>query len=105
MSTEIAARMRVALRDGVAHLRTLITHPMDNGLAKTPDGKLIPAHHLNLLRVKVGDRLLLNARLGSGVAKDPTFAFDLPGATAGTQVEMHCEDNQGGARTLTQRVG
>ena len=59
MSDDIKPRLRVpanAKKGEVVEVKTLITHPMENGQRKDADGKLIPRLLVNSLAVTYNDK-------------------------------------------------
>ena len=61
MSDDIKPRLRVpanAKKGEVIEVKTLITHPMENGQRKDADGKLVPRLLVNSLQVTYNDKPL-----------------------------------------------
>lgn len=91
------ARLRVppkAKRGEVVEVRLLIQHPMENGFRRDPLGRAVPKNVINRLVARYDGREVLRAKLGSGIAANPYFAFFLR-ATASGSVDIDWEDDAG----------
>jgi sulfur-oxidizing protein SoxZ len=87
MSDDIKPRLRVpatAKKGEVIEVKTLITHPMENGQRKDADGKLVPRLIVNTLRVTYNDKPVLNAKLEPAIAANPYLAFFVKVEESGT---------------------
>lgn len=87
MSDDIKPRLRVpttAKKGEVIEVKTLITHPMENGQRKDADGKLVPRLIVNTLKVTYDDKPVLNAKLEPAVAANPYLAFFVKVEQSGT---------------------
>jgi sulfur-oxidizing protein SoxZ len=56
-------RIRAVLREGVVHARVLMPHPMETGLRQDPATGLVPAHHIDEVKVTLGDRTVFHAHM------------------------------------------
>ena len=56
-------------------VKTLITHPMETGLRKDGDGKIVPRQIVNALSVTYNGKPVLNARLEPAVAAKQSDRF------------------------------
>ncbi|MGB7991968.1 MAG: thiosulfate oxidation carrier complex protein SoxZ [Candidatus Methylophosphatis roskildensis] len=92
-------KISARIKGDVAEIRVLVNHPMDTGRRKDPAGNLVPAHFIKHLTVIVGDRTVLDAQIGTAVARNPWFAFKVTGAKAGDRVVVSWNDNKGDNRT------
>jgi sulfur-oxidizing protein SoxZ len=104
MSDEISVRARATLEGNVAVVRSLLRHPMENGLGKDAGGAVIPAHHLSLIELRQNGKVVVRAHVGPGVARDPAIGWRVPGAKAGDTVSLHLEDNKGAKKTLELKI-
>ena len=87
MADDIKPRLRVpttAKKGEVIEVKTLITHPMENGQRKDAAGKVIPRLIVNSLVVTYNDKPVLNAKLEPAVAANPYMAFFLKVEESGT---------------------
>src|SRR5258707_12128248 len=97
MSDDIKPRLRVpanAKKGEVIEVKTLITHPMENGQRKDADGKLLPRLLVNSLQVPYNDKPVMNARLEPAIAANPYLAFFLKAEAGGTLKFKWTDDNQ-----------
>ena len=92
-------RIRAQVKDGTTDVRMLMGHPMETGQRKDADGKTIPAHYINDVKVTVGDRTVLTAKWGPAVSQNPFLQFRFKGAKAGDRVSVTWADNKGDKRT------
>src|SRR5215468_8641178 len=87
MSDDIKPRLRVpatAKKGEVVEIKTLVTHPMENGQRKGADGKLIPRLIVNSLHVTYNDRPVVDVTLEPAVAANPYLSFFLRVPESGT---------------------
>ena len=97
MADDIKPRLRVpanAKKGEVVEVKTLITHPMENGQRKDADGKLVPRLIVNALAVTYNDKPVLNARLEPAVSANPYLAFFLKVDESGTLKFTWTDDNK-----------
>jgi len=94
---DIKPRLRVppsAKKGEVIEVKTLITHPMETGLRKDADGKLVPRLIVNSLAVTYNGKAVLNARLEPAVSANPYLAFFLKVDEPGTLKFTWTDDNK-----------
>jgi len=87
------------LEGGVVSVRALVSHPMENGLHKDPNGRLIPEHFIQTLDVKLNGKTVVEAQIGRSVSTNPLFAFRVQGANANDRFTLTWRDNRGLTRT------
>jgi sulfur-oxidizing protein SoxZ len=86
----------IKLRAGNGEIKTLITHPSENGLRKDgKTGQLVPAHFISSVIVTLDGKTVLDGQWGGGVSKDPYLSFKVKGMKAGATVRLSVKDNQG----------
>jgi sulfur-oxidizing protein SoxZ len=88
-------KMRATLGDGYTDIRVLMTHPMETGLRKDPDGKIVPLHFIQSVIVKVNGRTVVDGQLSQAVSRNPVFTFRVKGGARGDKVEVSWLDNLG----------
>jgi len=93
MATNVKIRGKV--KDGVASVKSLISHPMETGTRRDPDGNLIPAHYIEKVTCYKNDQEVLSADWGASVSKNPYFAFKLKNAAPGDVIKITWLDNSG----------
>ena len=94
-----AIKVRSKLDGDVALVRLLISHPMETGLRKDPEGQLVPAHFIELLTITYQDRIVLSAQWGPAVSRNPYLAFRFEGAQKGEKLKISWQDNMGESAT------
>ena len=60
-----------AKRGSVVEIMTLISHPMDTGLRKDKEGKVIPRHIINKFLCVYNDDLVFKAELHEAISDNP----------------------------------
>ncbi|MCC7483893.1 MAG: thiosulfate oxidation carrier complex protein SoxZ [Burkholderiales bacterium] len=88
-------KMRATLGSGYTDVRVLMSHPMETGQRKGPDGKLVPLHFIQNLTVKVNGRTVIEGQTSQAVSRNPVFSFRLKGGTKGDRIEVSWLDNKG----------
>ncbi len=94
-------KIRAFLVKDTVEMKLMVKHPMESGLRKDEEGKRIPAHFIETLLVKCGERVVLDARLGMAVSENPYLAFNFKGAKKGDPISVTWTDNLGDTRTDT----
>ena len=87
MSDDIKPRLRVpttARKGEVIEVKTLISHPMENGQRKDAAGKIIPRLIVNALKVTYNDKPVMDVKLEPAIAANPYLAFFVRVEESGT---------------------
>jgi len=96
--------MRASLGKGFTDVRVLMTHPMETGLRKDADGKVVPLHFIQNLTVKVNGKTVLDAQISQAVSRNPVFSFRLKGGATGDKIEVSWLDSQGESAAIETAV-
>ncbi len=88
-------KIRTKRLEDNTQIRTLITHPMENGRNKDEQGQVIPAHHIEELWVEHNQQKIISCNLSGSISKNPYFDFLLKGGEAGDQIIISWRDNLG----------
>jgi sulfur-oxidizing protein SoxZ len=88
-------KMRATLAAGYTDVRVLMTHPMETGLRKDQDGKLVPMHFIQSVIVKVNGKTVVDSQTSQAVSRNPVFSFRLKGGARGDKIQVSWVDNQG----------
>jgi sulfur-oxidizing protein SoxZ len=88
-------KMRATLAGGFTDIRVLMTHPMETGLRKDQDGKLVPMHFIQSVIVKVNGKTAVDSQTSQAVSRNPVFSFRLKGGARGDKIQVSWVDNQG----------
>ena len=97
-------KMRAKLDGDVTTVKALVSHPMETGLRKDKKtGKLVPAHFIQEVVCKHGDKTVMTAQWGAAISKNPYLSFKFKGA-AGDTVKISWSDNNGKSDTTEVTV-
>ncbi len=88
-------KMRATLGNGYTDIRVLMSHPMETGLRKGPDGKVVPMHFIQNVTVKVNGKAVIEGQTSQAVSRNPVFTFRVKGGAKGDKIEVSWLDNQG----------
>ena len=88
-------KMRATLGSGYTDVRVLMTHPMETGQRKDPDGKIIPLHFIQNVTVRVNGKVVMEGEISQAVSRNPVFTFRVKGGAKGDRIEVSWLDNQG----------
>ena len=92
-------RIRATESGGVVDVKVLMSHIMETGQRKDASGNVIPAHFIQNVVAKHGDKTVLTAQWGPAVSKDPFLNFKFKGGKKGDKVTVTWNDNKGDSRT------
>ncbi len=90
-----AMKMRATMDGDAVDVKVLIQHPMDTGLLKDKNDKLIPAHFINQVVATLNGKTVIDSQWGTGIAKNPFIGFRIKGAKPGDKVGINAVDNLG----------
>lgn len=88
-------KIRARLKEGVAEIKVLMSHPMETGRRKNDRGATEPAHFIQLVTATLNGKPALEAQWGTGISKNPYLTFYLKDAKAGDKVVVSWVDNRG----------
>jgi sulfur-oxidizing protein SoxZ len=91
------ARIRVPdqiKRGDLITVNSIISHPMDTGFFRTPEGDPIPAYFIRQVVITYGDREVARFDWTSGISRDPVVSFTLR-ADKEAPLSMVWTDNKG----------
>lgn len=97
-------KIRAKEKGGVATVKALMTHPMESGLRKGKDGKMIPAHFIQEVVCEVNGKVVMNAHWSGGVSKNPYISFKFDGGK-GETLKLTWTDNQGKSDSAEAKIG
>jgi thiosulfate oxidation carrier complex protein SoxZ len=92
------ARIRVPdriARGDIISVNSIISHPMDTGFFRTPEGEPIPAYFIKDVVVTYGGKEVARFEWTSGVSRDPVVRFSLK-VDREAPLTMVWTDNRGG---------
>jgi len=88
-------KIRATRKGDVTDVRVLMVHPMETGQRKDASGKLVPAHFIQEISVRVNGKVMLEGQTSQAVSRNPVFSFRLKGVKAGDKLEIDWLDNHG----------
>jgi sulfur-oxidizing protein SoxZ len=97
-------KMRATLGQGFTDIRVLMTHPMETGQRKDPDGKIVPMHFIQNVTVKLNGKPVIEAQISQAVSRNPVFSFRLKGGAKGDKIEVSWLDNHGDSNSTEAAV-
>lgn len=97
-------KMRATLGPAYTDVRVLMSHPMETGQRKDADGKLVPAHFIQNVVVKVNGKVVVDAQISQAISRNPVFSFRLKGGAKGDKIEVSWLDNKGESDTTEATV-
>lgn len=93
--TQHPMRLRVKREEDRVTVKLLIAHPMDTGLARNADGRIVPAWFIQQIEAWVDDTRVFAADWGPAVARNPFLEFALASAVAGARLRLRWRDSHG----------
>ena len=97
-------KLRAKAKKGIVTVKALMSHPMETGLRKNKKtGKLIPAHHIQEVTAKSGDKTVMTAVWGGAISKNPYLSFKFSGSK-GDSITLSWVDNKGNSDSKTVTV-
>jgi len=97
-------KLRAKSKKGIVTVKCLMNHPMETGLRKDKKtGKMIPAHHIQEVMAKAGDKAVLDAVWGGAISKNPYLSFKYNGGKGGS-ITLSWVDNKGNSDSVTGKV-
>ena len=88
-------KVRATLKGDTADVRVLMGHPMETGQRKDSAGKIVPAHFIQEVTVKLNGKTVIEGQISQAVSRNPVFSFRLKGAKAGDKIEISWLDTKG----------
>jgi sulfur-oxidizing protein SoxZ len=97
-------RVRAIASGDTTEVQSLIRHPMDSGFVKDSKGKVIPAHHIEVVQFEHGGKTVFTAFWGPAVSKDPYLKFSFKGGKKGDDLKVSWVDNKGASDALVAKI-
>jgi sulfur-oxidizing protein SoxZ len=97
-------KIRAQLKDGVAEVKVLMSHPMETGRRKNDFGEFEPAHFIQIVTATLNGKIVLEAQWGTGISKNPYLTFRLKGARAGDKIAVKWLDNKGESSSIDTTI-
>ena len=97
-------KMRATWANGFTDIRVLMTHPMETGQRKDPEGNLVPMHFIQTVSVHLNGKTVVDCQLSQGVSRNPVFSFRIKGGARGDKVSVAWQDNKGDSNSIDAAV-
>ena len=97
-------KMRATWANGFTDVRVLMTHPMETGQRKDPDGNLVPMHFIQTITVQLNGKTVVDCQVSQGVSRNPVFSFRIKGGARGDKITVAWQDNKGDANSIDSAV-
>ncbi|HXI36727.1 MAG TPA: thiosulfate oxidation carrier complex protein SoxZ [Burkholderiales bacterium] len=97
-------KMRATWANGFTDVRVLMTHPMETGQRKDPDGNLVPMHFIQTITVQLNGKTVVDCQVSQGVSRNPVFSFRIKGGARGDKITVAWQDNKGDSNSLDAAV-
>ena len=96
-SMKLRAKLKsdVISKNLVTEIKAIIIHPMHTGRAKDDFDKIIPAHFIQLVDIKVNDKPAFQMQWGTGIAKNPYLTCYVDNAKVSDKISLTWHDNLG----------
>ena len=98
-------RIRVTLQGDVADVRVRMAHPMETGLRKDADGKLVPIHYIRKFTARLNGNVVFGGETSQAISRNPVFGFKVRGARTGDRLAITWQDSRGETRTDEITIG
>ena len=92
-------KVRARSKGEITDVRVLMRHDMESGQSKNQEGEVIPAHYIQNVTIRHGQRVVLFAQWGPAVSRNPFLGFKFSGAAPGDSIHVTWVDNKGDSRT------
>ena len=97
-------KIRATLAGGFTDIRVLMSHPMETGQRKDPEGRIVPMHFIQNVTVKLGGKTVIEGQISQGVSRNPVFSFRIKGGARGDKVEVEWLDNRGESSSIEAAI-
>jgi sulfur-oxidizing protein SoxZ len=98
-------RIRAHLHGDIVDVRVRMGHPMETGMRKDGDGKLVPIHYIRAFTVRLNGNVVFEGETSQAVSRNPVFGFKLKGAKPGDKLSVTWQDSRGETRTDEIAIG
>ena len=87
----------------IIQVDAILEHPMETGLRKDKDGKIIPAHHIQKVVVEFDGKSVTTMDMTASVSVNPFISFNLK-VTKNAQLKIVATDNKGEVQEGTKDI-
>ena len=89
----------IVTKGDIFEVRTLVSHPMENGLRHDEAGHLIPRNIINTMTCRYNGAMVFSADLRESVAANPYISFHVRAGESGA-LQFRWEDDAGAVYTV-----
>jgi sulfur-oxidizing protein SoxZ len=93
-------KIRARLKDGIAEIKALMSHPMETGRRQNDRGETVPAHFIQMVTVALNGKTVMEAQWGTGISRNPYLTLHLDQARVGDVVRLSWVDNRGATEAI-----
>jgi len=99
-------KIKAKQKGGRTRVKLLARHPMETGLRKDRNGRIVKAKYLEQITMSTAGKVLFIANLGPGVSKNPYLSFAFEGGNPGDELRFAWRENTGetGSKTVLVEV-
>lgn len=90
----IKTKPKVFNAGDIIRVDAILEHPMETGMRKDKDGKVIPAHHITQVKIEYGGKIVTTIDMSGSVSVNPFISFNLKTAAKG-ELKISAIDNKG----------
>jgi sulfur-oxidizing protein SoxZ len=92
-----------AAKDEIILIRTLVSHPMETGLRRDAEGRIIPRDIINTFTCRYNDEVVFSVDLHEAMAANPFFEFYMR-ATRSGRFQFIWKEDGGAIYTLEKSL-
>lgn len=87
----------------IIQIDAILEHPMETGLRKDKDGKIIPAHHIQKVTVEFDGKVITTMDMTASVSVNPFISFNMK-VTKNGVLKISAVDNKGETQENTKDI-
>lgn len=87
----------------IIQVDAILEHPMETGLRKDKDGKVVPAHHITGVKVEFDGKVVTTMDMTGSVSVNPFVSFNLK-VTKNAPLKITAVDNKGETQEGTKDI-
>lgn len=103
MKTLIKIKPKTYKTGEIIKVDFMAMHPMETGLRKDSDGKVVPAHYINEVKFLFNDQLVTNMVIWESLSVNPLMSISLKVPGEGI-LKVIAKDNKGESAETTTNI-
>lgn len=88
-------KFRTKFEGSKLDVKILFSHPMETGLRKDANGKIMPLHFIKEAFIYLNNKLVLKNNWSQGISKNPFLGLKIKSAKVGDILKVEWIDNKG----------